>query len=496
MPGVTESAARGEWGSRAGFILAAMGSAVGLGNIWRFPYMAYSNGGGAFLIPYAVAFLTVGIPLLLLEFGLGHKTKKSAPLALAEGGRGWEWIGWWALFIGMFGVNPYYSVVIGWTVDYFVYSFGLSWGPDPGTFFFRDFLGQTPGPAVLGGFRWPILAGTTAVWGITWAVTSREVKRGVELANKVFMPLLFLLIVILVVWSLTLEGAGSGLRAYLTPDFAALKRPRVWIDAYAQIFFSLSLGFGIMIAYASYLPRQEPVGRSAVAVGLGDTLFAVFAGFAIFATLGYMAKAVGKPIDEVVAQSIGLAFVAYPQAINQLPALRPVFGAVFFLALAIAGLTSAVSLVEAFVAALVDKFRMDRRRAVTLLCAAGFLLSLAFTTGSGLFWLDIVDRFVTHYGLITVGVLEAILVGYFLKPRFVRDHLNHHGRVRLTGRWDLAVMVVVPALLCAGIILDLSQDLRGPYGNYPWAAIGLLGWGWLAVLAGGAIWVSRQRGNP
>ncbi|MFQ5693167.1 MAG: sodium-dependent transporter [Nitrospinota bacterium] len=495
MPKGTERPARGVWGSRLGFILAAMGSAVGLGNIWRFPYMAYSNGGGAFLIPYAVAFLTVGLPLLLLEFGLGHRTGKSAPLALAEGGKGWEWVGWWALFIGMFGVNPYYTVIIGWTVDYLVYSFGLGWGGDPGTFFFQDFLGQTSGPGELGGFRWPILMGTVVVWGLTWTVTSREIRRGIELANKVFMPLLFVLVVILVLWSLTLEGARAGLRAYLTPDFAALKRPRVWIDAYAQIFFSMSLGFGIMIAFASYLPRERPLGRSALSVGLGDSLFAVFAGLAIFATLGYMSQVVGKPIQEVVAQSIGLAFVAYPEAIGKLPAMRPLFGAIFFLALAIAGLSSSISLTEAFVAALMDKFRIERRRAVTLLCGTGFLLSLVYTTGGGLFWLDIVDRFVTHYGLVVVGVLEAILVGYLLKPRFVRDHLNHHGRVRLTARWDVAVMVLIPAVLSVVIALDLFEDLRGPYGNYPWPAIGLLGWGWLAVLAGGAFWLSRLKGD-
>ncbi|MEE8109521.1 MAG: sodium-dependent transporter [bacterium] len=494
MSSGSEHPAREEWGSRLGFILAAMGSAVGLGNIWRFPYMAYSNGGGAFLIPYGVAFLTVGVPLLLLEFGLGHRTGKSAPLALAEAGKGWEWLGWWALFIGMFGVNPYYSVIIGWTLDYFVYALGVGWGSDPASFFFKDFLGKTSGPGELGGFRWPILAGTIVVWGITWTITSRGIRRGIELANKVFMPVLFLLVVILVFWSLTLEGAGAGIKAYLTPDFSALKRPRVWIDAYAQIFFSMSLGFGIMIAFASYLPRDKPVGRSAVTVGLADCLFAVFAGFAIFATLGYMSQAVGKPIGEVVKQSIGLAFVAYPEAINKLPAMRPLFGAIFFLALAIAGLSSAISLTEAFVAALVDKFRMDRRRAVTILCGAAFLLSLVFTTGGGLFWLDIVDRFVTHYGLVVVGVLEAILVGYILKPRFIRDHLNRHGKGRLTVRWDLAVMVLVPLILSGVLALDLFEDARGPYGNYPWPAIIFLGWVWLAVLAGAAIWVSRRKG--
>ncbi len=332
------------------------------------------------------------------------------------------------------------------------------------------------------------------MWGTTWGVTRREVRRGIELANKIMIPTLFLLIIVLVFWSLTLEGAGAGIRAYLTPDFAALKRPRVWVDAYAQIFFSMSLGFGIMIAFASYLPRESPVGRSAVTVGLADGVFAVFAGFAIFATLGSMSQVVGKPVGEVVTQSIGLAFVVYPEAINKLPAMRPLFGAIFFLALALAGISSAISLTEAFVAALVDKFRMDRRRAVTILCSAGFALSLVFTTGGGLFWLDIVDHFITHYGLVTIGVLEAVFVGYILKPRFIRDHLNQHRKFRLTGRWDLAVMVLIPLILILVIGLDLLEELRGPYGNYPWTAILFLGWGWLAVLAGGAAWMSRQNG--
>lgn len=471
---------REQWKSQFGFLLAAVGSAIGLGNIWRFSYMAYSNGGGAFLIPYITALLTAGIPLLILEFGIGHERIGSAPLAYAKIGRRWEWLGWWAVIFVMFGIELYYTVIIAWCMNFFTYSFSLEWGADPNTFFFKDYLSVSTAPSEIGHIRTTIFAALIIVWFTNWIILYRGVQRGVELANKIFMPFLLLLTAILVFWSITLNGAAEGIKAYLTPDFTRLSDPKVWIDAYSQIFFTLSLGFGIMIAYASYLPEKANITRSSILTAVINCGYSLFAGFAVFAVLGFMAVSEGKPIQEVVSKSIGLAFVAYPKAVSMIPGGN-LFGAIFFLCLVVAGLSSSVSIGEAFVSALVDKFAFRRKPVVTVICVLGFLGSIIFTTQAGLLWLDIVDHFLTHYGLVVVGIFECILVGWFFRLKVLRNHINKISSIKLGIWWDALIKYFIPLVL--GIILagDLYSELTKPYEGYSWASLILIGRDWVLL---------------
>lgn len=460
--------------------MAAIGSAIGLGNIWRFSYMAYANGGGAFLVPYFLALFTVGIPLMILEFGIGHEHVGSAPLAFARISRRWEWLGWWAVVFVMFGIELYYTVIISWCLNYLIFSFSLAWGDDPGKYFFQQFLGITEGPLEVGSIQVPILIGLLVVWCLNWVIVYRGVKRGIELANRIFMPLLFVLMGILVLWSLTLEGAGTGIRAYLMPDFSVLSKPKVWIDAFSQIFFTLSLGFGIMIAYASYLPERANITRSAFITALVNCGFSVFAGFAVFSLLGYMALQTGKPIQDVVTQSIGLAFVAYPKAISLLPG-GAVFGVLFFTSLVVAGLSSSVSIIEAFTSALVDKFSWDRRVVITTISVLGLMGGLIFTTRGGLFWLDIVDHYLTHFGLVVVGLLEAFLVGWLFQIEKLRKHISVVSEVNLGAWWVFLVRVFVPLVLIVVIGWDLINELAQPYEGYSWTALLFIGVDWLVI---------------
>ncbi len=482
---------REQWRSQYGFLLAAVGSAVGLGNIWRFSYMAYEHGGGAFLIPYVVALLTAGIPLLILEYALGHERIGSAPLAYAKVKRGWEWLGWWAVLFVMFGIELYYTVVISWCVKFFFLSFNLGWGEDPNAYFFQKFLAVSESPFKLGQVRTPILGGLVLVWFINWFILYRGVQRGIELASKVFMPLLFALTAVLVFWSLGLEGATEGLAAYLRPDFAKLTKPKVWIDAYSQIFFSLSLGFGIMIAYASYLPERSDITRSALLTGLMDSGYAIFAGFAVFSVLGFMATAQGVPISQVVSQSIGLAFVAYPKAVSLMPA-GELFGAIFFLCLVVAGISSSISIIEAFTAAMVDKFAVRRKPFITFVCILGFLGSLVFTTQAGLLWLDIVDHFLTHYGLVVVGILECLVVGWLFRLKVLRAHVNRISSLKLGPWWDALIKVFVPLVLGTILAGDLYSELRAPYGGYSWTAILLIGRDWVLLTLIAAYFIATR----
>ena len=545
-------AEREQWGTRVGFILAAMGSAVGLGNIWKFPYMCYANGGGAFLVPYAVALFVVGIPLMMLEFGLGHWARSGAPTALGKVHRRFSWIGWWAVSFVMFGIVVYYAVVIAWCGCYFVASFTRAWGQDPNAFFSRFILTQTtiyeeavrnqageivtPGRFTLGAMNWWIVLSLGVVWLLNWIITFFGIKKGIERANKIFMPLLLILVGVLVVWSLvSLNGAMDGVRFYLKPDWKVLWKPKVWTDAFTQIFFTLSLAFGIMIAYASYLPRESNIPMDAFITSVANCLFSVFAGFAVFATIGYLAFDKGVPVAELeqVYKLSGpkLIFVTYPVMLNKMGGGGTVFGILFFLLLVIAGLSSSISIVEAFATAVLDRAKVSRRWVVTVLCSIAFVLGLLFCTGTGLISLDIVDHFMLTYGLMVVAILECIIVGWFFTAKKLRRHLDDTAGMRfgpitsivmravitivlaltwyglasqgqetvgggvvrvalvagillvwLDEHWlDIDIKMVIPALLVLLLDRALLADVSKPYEGYPRAAILWLGVGWIAA---------------
>jgi NSS family neurotransmitter:Na+ symporter len=445
--------------------------------------MAYENGGGAFLVPYVVALVLAGIPLMILEYALGHREQASPPLAFARINRLWEPLGWWMPVVAFFGINLFYAVVIGWCMNYFVLSLNLGWGTDTGAFFFKDFLQVSESPFVLGGIRWPILMGTILTWGMCWVICYREVSHGIEKASMVFMPLLVVLTVALVAWSLRLEGAWESVKEhYLTCDWKKINLltesgRKVWIAAFGQIFFTLSLGFGIMITYASYLPRKTDIVGNALVTCVLNCLYSFIAGFAVFGTIGFMAHAKGVPFGEAIKSGPGLAFIVYPEAINQLPAGNRVFGALFFLVLIVAGISSAISLTEAFACSICDKFNTTRQRAVSLICALGVCGSLIFTTRAGLLILDIVDHFINNYALVFGGILECILVGWLLKSGVMRRHVNDSGGLRLLPFWDIIVRVVTPAMLIWILGGALYQEFRAAYGQYPVRALLLFGGG-------------------
>ena len=291
---------REQWGSKLGFILAAVGSAVGLGNIWRFPYVAYTNGGGAFLIPYFFAIFTAGIPLLILEYGMGHKFKGSTPLAIARANKKWEWLGWWPT-ISAFIILSYYSMILSWAANYLGFSFKKSWGADSNGFFHNSFLKLTDSPFDFGGMVWPILIGISLVWIINWFICYKGIKGGIEKANKILLPMLILIMIIIAIRSVTLEGAITGLNTLFTPDWSMVMQPKVWVAAYGQVFFSLSLAMGIMVTYSSYLPKKTDINNSAFMTAFANCGFEFLSAIAVFGILGFMATAQGVPMSEVVS---------------------------------------------------------------------------------------------------------------------------------------------------------------------------------------------------
>ncbi|MFC4558666.1 sodium-dependent transporter [Virgibacillus kekensis] len=482
---------RSQWGTRAGFILAAVGSAIGLGNIWRFPSVAFENGGGAFFIPYLVALLTAGIPILIMEFTMGHKYRGSAPLTFKRmGGKKTEWIGWWAVLVS-FVISSYYSVIIAWAISYSVFSFNLNWGSDTESFLFNDYLNLTVDPGQTGSFVPGVLIPLIIVWIVVLGILFKGVKKGIEVANRIFIPALIVIFLIIVIRAITLPGAIEGLNAFFAPDFNAIMEPDVWVAAYGQIFFSLSIAFAIMITYSSYLPKKTDLTNNAFIVGFGNSSFELLCGIGVFGVLGFMAAQQNVAVDEVVTGGVGLAFVVFPAIINQFPALNELFGFLFFASLVLAGLTSLMSITETYVAGLSDKFGVSRSKAVLFGGGTAAVISLLFATQGGLSFLDAADYFINQFGVAFLGLVEVILIAWFLrKLNTFKDHADEISDIRLGPWWTISLSVITPVVLgytMFGLfrqnLLKLFDTDTGNYGNYSDTFIMFGGW----FVAGGAV---------
>lgn len=482
---------REQWGSKVGFLLAAIGSAVGLGNIWRFPYVVYSSGGGAFLIPYFVAIFTAGIPLLILEYGVGHKYKGSAPLSLARASKKFEWLGWWPIISSAI-ILCYYSMILSWALKYLTFSFNKSWGMDSNAFFYNDFLNLSASPLEFGGLVYPILIGILIIWGINWFVCYKGVKAGIEKLSKIILPCLLIIMMIIVVRGVTLEGASVGLNTLFTPDFEKVKDPQVWISAYGQVFFSLSIGTGIMMTYSSYLPRKTDINNSAFMTAFANCGFEFLCAIGVFAILGFMATNQNVPVEEVVSSGIGLAFIAFPNIFSTMGIWGNILGVLFFGCLFFAGITSSVSLVEAIAAPISEKFGWQRKKVVTGMCVIGGLVSIAFATNAGLYLLDIMDNFINNYGIVVVGLLEAVVIGWVIKPKVIRDHTNEISYFKIGKWWDIIIKYVTPLILTITLIQTLVTEFKAPYGGYDLVSLFLYGWAIIEFGIIGAFVISKK----
>jgi neurotransmitter:Na+ symporter, NSS family len=475
-----DEAKRGAFSSRRVFIFAAIGSAVGLGNIWRFPYVAYENGGGSFIVPYLVALLTAGIPFLLFDYAMGHRYRGSAPLSFARLRRGAEGLGWWQVAI-CFVIAVYYAAVLAWAVSYTFFSVNKAWGAEPDAFFFGEYL-QAGDPGVTASIVPGVLLPLLVVWAGVGLIMLLGVQRGIGITAAVFIPLLIIAFLVLVVRALMLPGAAEGLDALFTPNWSALLEPGVWAAAFGQIFFSLSIGFGIMITYASYVDRKTDMTGSGLVVGFANSSFEVLAGIGVFAALGFMAQASGVAVDEVATSGIGLAFIAFPAIINEAPG-GALIGVLFFGSLVVAGVTSLVSVIEVVISGVRDKFDLSRRVATTAVIAPAALMSLVFfSTTSGIYVLDIVDHFVNRFGILVVAVVSVLVVAWAVRalPRLA-DHLNLTADIKVGRLWVVTLGFLVPIVLTIVLVQELWSVIDEPYGGYPmWM---LIVFGWLMVVS-------------
>ncbi|GHD65840.1 sodium-dependent transporter [Jeongeupia chitinilytica] len=435
---MSETANRANWGSKLGFILAASGSAVGLGAIWKFPYVAGKNGGGAFLIAYLVCVFTIGIALLLAEMLIGRTAKKSATTAFRDlkGGL-WPWAGRLSVLC-IFIILSYYCVVGGWTIAYIFRSItgeALTSDTKALSAAFGSFIAN-PGQA---------LGYTAAFLGITVAVVMGGVEKGIERMSKVLMPALFLLMLILIARSLTLPDAWDGVKYFITPDFSKLTASMI-VDALGLAFFSLSLGGGMIIAYGSYLPQDTKLVGATLWVSSLATLACVLAGLMVLpAVFAFHVDPAAGP---------GLTFITMPAIFAQMPAGQ-FFAIAFFFLLLFAALTSSVSILEPIVSFLIDEFGWARKTATIAVAIASFVVgipaALSFGPladvqlfGKGPF--DLMDYVASNMLMPAGGLFVALFVGWAIWPK-IRNELSAEGSAAVLPAFRLVCAVLAPIVI-------------------------------------------------
>ncbi|MDR0365927.1 MAG: sodium-dependent transporter [Bifidobacteriaceae bacterium] len=480
---------RQQWSGQFGFIISAIGSAVGLGNIWRFPGTVYENGGGAFMIPYLVALLTAGIPILFLDYALGHRFRGGAPLAFRRlGGKLGRWVesvGWFQVMICFF-IAIYYAAILAWAGSYFVFSFGERWGSDPKTFLIVEYL-QTDG--LTGGLLSPVagvLGPLCLIWVAAILVMAFGVKKGVERTNAIAIPVLVIAFGILVVRALFLPGAVDGLNELFTPDFSALGDASVWVAAYAQIFFSLSIAFGIMLTYASYRKRRANLTSPGLVVAFANSSFELMAGLGVFSVLGFMAHDQGITMDQLSQQESLkgplLAFVTFPKVVSEMPQSW-LFGALFFGSLLLAGFTSLISILQVISTSLQDKFELSERKAALVMGIPVALISLAaFGTKAGLPNLDVVDHYVNEVGIVTSAVVMMVVTMWvYRKGNELSYHLSSLSTFKVGLIWRILVTVVCPVVLAYMVYATVTDLVTKGYDAYSASLLNIGGWGSVAL---------------
>jgi NSS family neurotransmitter:Na+ symporter len=442
--------ARGAWKSRAGFILAAAGSAIGLGNIWRFPYVVGENGGAAFVVIYLAFVFLIGAPVMIAELTLGRRTQRNPVGAFAAIAPGsiWQFVGLLGVITGV-GILSFYGVVAGWTFGYFLKTLGGA---------FNQTMTAEQSAAVFTGFvsNWVVACGLLLIFLLLTAlIVWRGVSDGIEFMSKILMPVLLILLVILAARSVTLSGAGPGLRFYLAPDFSKIT-PQTFPTALGQAFFSLSLGMGAMITYGSYIGKDDNLVSAAGLVCLFDTLIALLAGLIIFPALFHAGL---NP-----ASGVGLVFQVLPPLFATLPA-GEFFGAAFFLLLTIAALTSTISLLEVPVSYLIDEWKWARHKAVIVTTLGTLLLglpsALAFGAvgwlsqlpGVGMDFLTLMNIVFGNYSLSVGSLLLAVFVGYRWGVAGAAAEIEEGGvRFGLRPAWAFLIRFLCPVAVAVIIV--------------------------------------------
>jgi transporter len=390
-------------------------------------------------------------------------------------------------------IGLYYAVVLGWAASYTYFSINGAWGDKPIDFFIGEFLKMGD---IKNGVSFEFVGMVTgpliAMWIIALGVLSLGVQKGIAKVSSVLMPVLVIMFMALVIYSLFLPGAEKGLDALFTPDWSKLSNPSVWIAAYGQIFFSLSICFGIMVTYASYLKKESDLTGSGLVVGFANSSFEVLAGVGVFAALGFIATAQGQEVSEVAKGGIGLAFFAFPTIINKAP-FGEVLGVLFFGSLTFAALTSFISVIEVIISAIQDKLRVRRVKVTFIVGVPMMLVSvLLFGTTTGLPMLDVFDKFVNYFGIVAVAFVSLIAIVANEKLGLLGDHLNETSSFKVGFFWRLCI-VLTTGILAFMLFSEGAKVFSEGYEGYPSWFVNIFGWGMAISLLIVAFMLSRLK---
>ncbi|MFQ6025383.1 MAG: sodium-dependent transporter [Nitrosopumilaceae archaeon] len=425
--------AREQWGSHLGFIIACIGSAVGIGNIWRFPYIVGTNGGGAFLVPYVIITVCFGLAFMILEFAVGRRYQTSIITSLAQIKKKFRWAGIFTVLVA-FAILSYYLVILGWVIAFLFLMITQSSAD------FDEFTNSL----------YPVFT-FLVILAINYVVIRKGVTGGIERLNKIGILLLVAMLVPLAIFGMLLPGSEKGLEFYLTPDFSKLSEADIWSTAFGQVFFSLSLGTGILLAYGSYMRGTHSLVKSSAIIIVSNAMVSFVAGLMIFSIV----FAFGMNPEEGVA----LVFQVMPSIFSEME-FGMMIGATFFFLLLIAGLTSSVSIFQVPVSALEDTFGYSKSKSVLiitlLVLAVGLPSALSYSsvelTVFGEAFLDLMDSFFGIYGIAISAVIFVVLVTWFMNKKELLNQVNVGQKIRIP-EWIVSVVkFVLPALIIASLL--------------------------------------------
>lgn len=438
---------RGSWGSSFGFIMAAAGSAVGLGNLWKFPYLAGKNGGAVFVVVYLLMVVFVGFTMMLGEMIIGRKTQLDPYGAYKKLNKNWGFLGSIGILTA-FLILSYYSVVGGWVIKYIVATLTGGISADKAGYF-TGFIGAPVEPLIYHGI----------FMVLTVAIVIKGISGGIEKASKIMMPALFVMLIIVAIRSMTLEGASAGISYYLKPDFSKFNA-RVLVDALGQVFFSLSLGMGALITYGSYLKGDEDLEKNALIIPGLDTAVALLAGFAVLPAVFAFGFEPG--------QGAGLMFITLPAVFDAMP-FGAVFGVIFFILVFFAAITSAISLLEVAVAYCIDTLKWSRTKAVAIASTLMFIIGIFASLSMGVLAdfklplfnktvFDTLDYLTSNILMPVGGFLMAIFLGYIwgVDEAIAEVKKSPGVRFKLEKFWTILIKYVAPVAIFIVLLSSLG----------------------------------------
>ena len=444
-----------QWDSSIAFIFAMIGAAVGLGNIWRFSYVLYSNGGGSFFIPYLIAIAIMGIPFLILEYGVGFTFKESFSNIMKKINPKFEVIAW-ILVLFVFIVTIYYMVILSWDLVYLGSSFTFSWGTDAANYFVST-VGGSSNLSNASFLLIPTTIGVILLWVVLWFIAHRNVDKGIGKVSKILIPSLFVIMGFIIVYALTLPGAGIGINTLLTPDWSKLTDVNIWLAAFAQIIFSLSMGQAIALTYASYLPENSKLINNVLIVVASNSLFEICTAFGVFSILGYMSFTNGTPMVQLITEGTGLIFIVFPMIFNIMGPIGRIIAPLLFLAILFAGITSALGFLEPMLNTTAVKLGWSRKKTATVLSIIGCIFSLILTSGISSYLVGIIDSFVNEFGILILIGIQCIIFAWFYGVDKFMPALNGLSIINVGKTWKYIIKYLLPLVLVVMWVVGIIQ---------------------------------------